>query len=328
MNSDKSILELTKSPNDYANVPLVSMVIPCYNHAAYVQQSIASIIAQDYANIELIIIDDGSSDESVLRIKEMAEQCRSRFVRFEFRARANKGLSVTLNEALRWINGTYFATLASDDILMPSKTSKLVECLRGEIGIAGAFGSAEVIDSQGAVIGFSKSNNRTCDFKDVFLHAVIISAPTQLLDVNALKSVGGFIEGMYIEDWSLWLKLTGAGYKLKCIEDTLVRYRQHDSNISKNVIKMLECRLLILEKYRKYPDYEFALSQAYAAAALEYSGITRLKSIAYLIESIRCSPRIIFEKGIIFIFIKLILPVRIINSLKKTPHWLQSYWNR
>ncbi|EPK1752121.1 glycosyltransferase family 2 protein, partial [Acinetobacter baumannii] len=94
--------------------PLVSIVIPCYNHVDYVQDCIQSIIDQTYQNIELIIIDDGSKDESVLKINEMLKKCENRFSRFEFRHRPNKGLSATLNEALEWCQGEYFATLASD----------------------------------------------------------------------------------------------------------------------------------------------------------------------------------------------------------------------
>lgn len=293
------------------------MVIPCYNHAAYVQQSIASVIAQDYGNIELIIIDDGSQDESVQRIEEMADQCRSRFVRYEFRTRENKGLSATLNEALQWAKGGYFAALASDDVLLPFKTSKLVDCLDGETGVAGAFGAAEVIDSKGEIIGVFKSTDTTCGFDEILLHTVIVSAPTQLLETRALRAVGGYASGVYIEDWYLWLKLTDAGYRLKFIKDTLVRYRQHDANISKNIEKMHDSRLKILDPYRQHPRYGHAVSQIHAAAALEYSGIDRRKSIGYLIESVRHHAGIIFSFNFIYACIKIIVPESVLGAVKR-----------
>jgi len=83
-----------------SNQPLVSVVIACYNHEFFVQDSIQSVIDQTYQNIELIIIDDGSKDGSVKKIQEMIPNCQQRFIRFEFRHRLNKGLSATLNEAL------------------------------------------------------------------------------------------------------------------------------------------------------------------------------------------------------------------------------------
>ena len=82
------------------NMPLVSIAIPSYNHEIYVQECIRSVIDQDYRNIELIIIDDGSTDNSVEKIEELIPLCKKRFVRFEFLCRENKGLSATLNEAI------------------------------------------------------------------------------------------------------------------------------------------------------------------------------------------------------------------------------------
>ena len=66
------------------NQPLVSIVIPCYNHENFVQDCIQSVIDQTYQNIELIIIDDGSKDNSILKILDMVDLCKSRFVNFEF----------------------------------------------------------------------------------------------------------------------------------------------------------------------------------------------------------------------------------------------------
>lgn len=311
------MIDSKKTSDSVKDLPLVSMVIPCYNHAAYVQQSIASIIAQDYANIELIIIDDGSSDESVQCIEAMLVACQQRFVRFEFRIHGNKGLSATLNEALEWANGEYFAALASDDLLLPFKTSKLVECLFEEQDIAGAFGASEVIDSEGAVIGTFKSVNTVCNFEDMMLHKVVVSAPTQLLNIRALKAVGGYTSGVYIEDWYLWLKLTNAGYRLKFIEDTLACYRQHDSNISKNIEKMHHSRLIIIEAYKQHPKYNYVIGQIHAAAALEYSGYNRSKAISHLIESVKSSSRIIFTYAFIYACIKIIFPAFIVNPIKR-----------
>jgi len=122
-----------------SNMPLVSIAIPCYNHARYIRQCIESAIAQDYDNIELIIIDDGSSDDSVRVIEQLLPACRERFNNFEFRSRPNKGISATSNEALQWLSGKYFAALDSDDILMPEKISRLVPVLEAEPELAGVF---------------------------------------------------------------------------------------------------------------------------------------------------------------------------------------------
>lgn len=109
--------------------PLVTIVIPSYNHSKYVINSIQSIIDQDYDNIELLVIDDGSTDNSVEVISNFIEcnKISDRFYRFKFIHRENKGLCATLNEGLKWSNGLYFSPFASDDIALPYKISYLVE---------------------------------------------------------------------------------------------------------------------------------------------------------------------------------------------------------
>ena len=127
--------------------PLVSIVIPCYNHAQFVQETVQSVIDQDYENIELIIIDDGSKDNSVEVIQEMIPACEERFVRFEFRYRPNKGLCATLNEALEWCEGEYFSPTASDDILKQNKISTQLAIMlsKKEQKIIGVFVGIELI---------------------------------------------------------------------------------------------------------------------------------------------------------------------------------------
>jgi len=124
--------------------PLVSVVIPCYNHEKHVQECIQSIIDQDYQNIELIIIDDGSKDGSVGKIEEMILGCKVRFKRFEFRHRENVGLSSTLNEAIDWCEGGYFSPIASDDVLENNKISALTLLASEELNIAAVFGGGGV----------------------------------------------------------------------------------------------------------------------------------------------------------------------------------------
>ncbi|HCJ7896604.1 TPA: glycosyltransferase family 2 protein, partial [Acinetobacter baumannii] len=122
--------------------PLVSIIIPCYNHANFVQDCIQSVIAQTYQNIELIIIDDGSKDETVEKIQKLVTQCTERFVKFEFRHRPNKGLSATLNEALEWCQGEYFSAIASDDMMLNDKIEIQIDFLKNSIDstIVGVFG--------------------------------------------------------------------------------------------------------------------------------------------------------------------------------------------
>lgn len=150
--------------------PLVSVAIPCYNHEKFVQQAIQSVIDQDYKNIELLIIDDGSKDSSIQKIKDMIPSCEKRFVRFDFKTRENKGLSETLNEIVSMSNGIYFSVLASDDIIKSDKISSLVEALEssGERCCV-AFGDASFINDSGEIISIESKSLRYNKLKNSLL---------------------------------------------------------------------------------------------------------------------------------------------------------------
>ena len=140
------------------NKPLVTGLIPSYNHAKYIKESIQSMIDQDYENMEMIIIDDGSSDNSIEIIESMIPLCKKRFKRFEFRHRENKGVSATLNEGIMWSKGKYLSPLASDDMAMPNKTSYLVDKLE-KSGHKAAFGS--VTDMMNGKLIFGEKSQKT-----------------------------------------------------------------------------------------------------------------------------------------------------------------------
>ena len=129
--------------------PLVSVILPTFNRAWTLKDAIDSVLFQDYPNIELIIIDDGSTDNSVQKIIELIPLCKQRFIRFKFLHRENKGLSATLNEAIAWCTGIYFSAIASDDVMYPTKTSVLLPYLESDNEAAGVFCGCNIIDSNG-----------------------------------------------------------------------------------------------------------------------------------------------------------------------------------
>src|SRR5450631_52547 len=93
------------------NTPLVTVVIPAYNHDRYVVESIRSIINQTYRNLELSIINDRAKDGTHEKILTLIEECKQRFVHFEYIDRGNVGIAATLNQALSLARGSYFSAL-------------------------------------------------------------------------------------------------------------------------------------------------------------------------------------------------------------------------
>src|SRR5690606_4169891 len=176
---------------------LVSVIIPSYNHEKFVCDSIQSVINQSYQNIELIVIDDGSTDSSVEKIQELVPRCEKRFTRFEFRHRPNKGLSATLNEALEWAQGEYFSSLASDDIILEDKIlEKKIkiqsELLKQNKNCIAVFGGISVIDHDSNKVKNRIKKRKNYSFEQILLLEHDLPATTQLIRSNALKKIGGY----------------------------------------------------------------------------------------------------------------------------------------
>jgi len=263
--------------------PLVSIVIPCYNHAQFVQESIQSVIDQDYENIELIIIDDGSKDNSVEVIQKMIPACEERFVRFEFRYRPNKGLCATLNEALEWCEGEYFSPLASDDIALSHKTSFLVNkitenCCAVVFGLSQQFGDPDKRY-------FKEIKGCTHNFNDLMLQINIPDAPAAMLRKSSVLKVGGYAEDVKLEDRYMWLSLTASNEKLITFPEIVVLYRDHKSNTIKNVRKMHESRLEVLKKFSNSSVYDKSIKKAYITCSKELADTESIVPIMMVLKS-------------------------------------------
>ena len=270
--------------------PLVSIIIPCYNHEKFVQDSIRGIINQSYENVELIIIDDGSKDSSVEKIKEMVVLCEKRFTKFEFRYRPNKGLSATLNEALEWCKGEYLSSQDSDDIILPDKIEKQVKLLSDNKNVVAVFGSIYLIDEENKNIGEERIvESRLYDFKSIILNECQIFCPSQMIRSEHLKKVGGYKDGLIIEDWYMWLKLAKIG-DLLVVPDFFAKYRQHDNNTIKQLDKMHRGRLDVLSFFKDSPYYEKALRNVYWLNCLELAAKSNYE-IKYLLQLFLIDPK-------------------------------------
>ena len=272
--------------NNNLDLPLVSICIPSYNHEKYIAETINSVILQDYKNIELIIIDDCSGDKSESVINSFSDKCKDRFIRFEYhKNETNKGISYNLNKAIKWAQGKYFYAIASDDILLPFKTSLLVsEIEKLDDSYAAIFGDANLINKNSEEICFDEQGifylkNSPNSFSDSFLQfffrrsAVVqrkeinfnanfdvefkdilignfLPAMSNLTKLDTIKIVKSYTEGNSIEDLEMLFKLTRK-YKIKVITKPVALYRMHNKNTAYTIRKKLledEIKLLISQK--------------------------------------------------------------------------------
>lgn len=220
--------------------PLVTIGIASYNNAAFIIETLNSVKKQSYANIELIIVDDCSTDESAGLIKDWINnnQVQCTFISNE----KNKGLTAVCNQLLNVSNGKYITWLGSDDILMPDKTTDQVEVFeKNGSDVAVVFSEVSLINEKGVVlqqeIVGTKFNPENKPF--VILHKPFVS----LLDGNYIPACGvmvrrnfivqegGYDESLIIEDWYLWLKLSQK-YNFVFLPKTHALYRKHSNSIS------------------------------------------------------------------------------------------------
>ena len=216
--------------------PLVSVVIPSYNHAPYVEATVASVLAQTYANLELIVIDDGSRDDSVQRLTRLLDErgdARARLI-----ARENRGLCRTLNEGLRLARGHYFAYIGSDDLWAPEKLERQVAALAAadDERIGACYSDSYIIDAEGRRLDrFGRQYRyRGGDiYRDLLLMDYMPPSPTNLFVREKLLEVGGFNEDVRVEDYEAWLRLARR-FRVVYLPEVLASFRVHPTNTSSN----------------------------------------------------------------------------------------------
>lgn len=245
--------------------PLISVLIPAYNHEKYIQETIKSIIRQTYRNIELIIIDDGSKDKTFLKIDKMKKRCNKRFAEFHFETKENEGSLLTHKKLLSLANGDFVMFIASDDILFDKKALEIQsDFLIQNKDYVLVVGDNNIIDSRGKIcfwdwqrnIVYKKPRARWTTFGE------LLREITKRVDFNSenFGKYETFLPGNYIpngylirksildkakcytkeaplEDYYLHLQLSKYG-KYKYIDKPLFSYRWHEANTIKNTEKM------------------------------------------------------------------------------------------
>jgi alpha-1,3-rhamnosyltransferase len=221
-------------------MPSITVLVPSYNHAPFVERTLRSIFAQTLKPEKLIVIEDGSKDESPAVIERVLKDCPVENV---FAPRENRGLCATLNEGLAGTDTEYFAYLGSDDIWLPDFLKEQCNLLESRPDAVLAFGHAYLIDAQDNII--DRTDNWTAfadgDMLTRLLRGEIFSSPTVVYRTAALRKYG-WNEDAQLEDYELYLKLSRDG-EFARNEKILSAWRQHESNTSDNFPLMLREQL-------------------------------------------------------------------------------------
>lgn len=229
---------------------LISVVIPCYNHGQYVEEAIASICEQSHGEVEIIVVNDGSTDPHTNRVLNDLQRDRCRVV-----TTTNQGLPAARNTGIRQSKGEYICCLDADDKYHPDFLQKASSILeqdnQQQYGIVTAwvqfFGTNDTI---------WKTLGHNCQGFSSYLQGVRNNLhSSSMFRKSCWESVGGFDESMTngYEDWDFWLKIMSEGLHCYCIEEILIYYRQKEESM---VTHADEKRPQILEKmYKKHRKF-------------------------------------------------------------------------
>lgn len=235
--------------------PLVSIITPTYNQEKYIGQCIKTVLSQTFTNWEMIVVDDGSTDDTTKIVKKFDDP------RIELVTQENKGiyrLSETYNKGLELASGKYIAVLEGDDCWPSKKLEKQIRFL-SKSDIVLTFGNCNYIDSIGNVKREVKPMERTTILPQKFaldklLSGNIVPAVTAMIRKSSLSSIGGFkqLDGCPFVDYPTWLKLCLEG-RFCYIDEVLGFWRRHPTQMTQRHNMSLIGSQIALSFYRKLP---------------------------------------------------------------------------
>jgi len=227
------------------NRPLISVIIPLYNQEKYIGEAVASVLRQTYRNIELIVVDDGSTDSSAEIVRSVNDP------RIRYFYRSNSGLpAIARNEGVKLARGEWIAFLDHDDVWLPNKLDMQLRALEREPKAKLVAGNMSYFDasSDKRMINYHQKSYNI--FKDM-LGGNRLPGSTVMVDKKVFDEMGGFREERdlkAIEDYDLWLRISRK-YKIICLDRILARYRVYDNSTSGSRLKQLEVLENYLNKY-------------------------------------------------------------------------------
>lgn len=292
--------------------PRVSVVMPVFNGARYIDSAIESILGQTYGDFEYIIVDDGSSDGT----GELVEKWGGRDSRIRFLKGQHAGVTVALNQGLADASGEFVARMDADDVALPRRFENQVKYLDNSPNVVAVGTAIELMDPEGESLCVQPwAENHEAIDEQLLRGKGGLSHPAAMIRRADLMNIGGYREEFrYAQDKDLWLRLAERG-RLANLPDVLLRYREHSRGVGfEHVLEQKGILLEILkdayrrrgvdhplpnfkvgsvlsqaEQHRRWMKlalrggfYSTALKHARASVALEPSFRNRLRLLRFL----------------------------------------------
>lgn len=252
-------------PDWTEKAPLVSVLIPLYNHEKYVADCIDSIVGQDYQNIEIVLVDDASSDHGLQVAKDKLTSCNVAHTILE--NAINVGICATMNRAVQAAHGKYACIIASDDLLAMGRVKRHIQILEKctNPSIVACHGPLQVISKNGMLAGIKCNLTKRIHYElaSVVTKTACPSLQGCTFKIDKLKKFP-FDETLFFEDWDFFIRLFFEGYKVYSDEGVSVLYRSHENGANRRICKMIESREIIRQKHlERISDIDSALARAF-----------------------------------------------------------------
>ncbi len=210
-------------------MPRISVVLPVYNALPYLEEAVASVLGQSFADFELIAIDDGSTDDSLAVLQRLADgDARLRII-----TRENRGITPTLNEGIAAATGEFIARMDGDDICLPDRFARQVAFLDRHPEVVVVGGRFLVIDPEGRplVTMAMPPDHTEIDARHMGGRTMALCHPAAMIRRDAALAVGGYCEEyVNAQDIDFWLRLAEVG-RLANLDEVLLKYRQHPKSV-------------------------------------------------------------------------------------------------
>ena len=276
------------------NQPLASVVMPAYNVAAFILESVESVLRQSFSDFELIVVDDGSTDSTLARLSSLRDP-RLRIVR-----QGNGGSAAARNSGIRSASGRYIGFLDADDLWVPHKLEAHVCFLEQHPEVDLTFSRSEIIDDLGNPTGrTSYPVSGEVSFQELLIENVVNNGSAVVMRRSTLDLAGHFDNELKAcVDLDLWLRVALLRpHNTYCLNEFLTKYRMRPGQITKDWRRMETAWVKMFSKMRHSArnQVEPVISKAYAKffrylAYIAYENQDYKNSAKLLLRAIRHSP--------------------------------------
>lgn len=275
---------------------LVSVIIPAYKAAKYIEETVLSVLNQTHSKLELIIVDDGSPDNQ----SEVIEKLLTTDHRIQYIKQANGGVSSARNHGFKRSKGNYIAFLDADDVWLPNNLEAKLKKFAEDTELGLVHSDLEIIDGDSQLTGTTKSGKAGYILDDLLAwNGTCIPTPSSILvKREVVEKVGGFdLELSNAADQEFFFRVANK-YKIGRVEQITWRYRVHDHNMHSNITVMEKDALLAyrraeehhLFKSRKFRNLCFSNMYMIMGASWWGDGNNKLKGIQYLVKALFLRP--------------------------------------